>query len=159
MARHAGRGNTGISVPPGEKRIDHVSAHEEILPPQAEGEPGIWREDPGDAPIIVHHFASAIYGITLIRGLFLPNAVPVFALAIVLLLGLLILHFDLIARPNRWILPGAAAPSTFMVTAGTPGLPAIPGRSYRPRPPETMARHEVEDLTLVSETFTFAARP
>jgi len=35
--------------------------------------------------------------------------VPVFALVIALLLGLLIPHLDLIARPNQWILPGAAA--------------------------------------------------
>ncbi len=54
-------------------------------------------------------FASTIYGVTLIRGLFELNAVPVFALAIGLLLGLLIPHLDLVARPNQWVLPGAAA--------------------------------------------------
>jgi hypothetical protein len=54
-------------------------------------------------------FASTIYGVTLIRGLFLPNAVSVFALAIGLMLGLLIPHLDLTARPNQWVLPGAAA--------------------------------------------------
>jgi Peptidase family M28 len=54
-------------------------------------------------------FASTIYGVTLIRGLFEPNAVPVFALAIGLLLGLLIPHLDLVVRPNQWVLPGAAA--------------------------------------------------
>ena len=32
-----------------------------------------------------------------------------FALAIGLLLGLLIPHLDLVAKPNRWVLPGAAA--------------------------------------------------
>jgi MFS family permease len=54
-------------------------------------------------------FAPGIYGVTLIRGLFEPNAVPVFALAIGLMLGLLIPHLDLTARPNQWVLPGAAA--------------------------------------------------
>lgn len=54
-------------------------------------------------------FASTIYGVTLIRGLFELNAVPVFALAIGLMLGLLIPHLDLTARPNQWVLPGAAA--------------------------------------------------
>ena len=39
----------------------------------------------------------------------LSSAVPVFALAIVLMLGLLIPHLDLVAKPNRWVLPGAAA--------------------------------------------------
>jgi hypothetical protein len=54
-------------------------------------------------------YASGIYGVTSIRGLFLPAAVPVFALIIVLLLGLLIPHLDLVAKPNEWVLPSAAA--------------------------------------------------
>ncbi|MGH3144372.1 MAG: M20/M25/M40 family metallo-hydrolase, partial [Rubrobacter sp.] len=54
-------------------------------------------------------FAYGVYGVTATRGLLLSSAVPVFALAIVLLLGLLIPHLDLIARPNKWVLPGAAA--------------------------------------------------
>jgi hypothetical protein len=54
-------------------------------------------------------FVYAIYGVTATNGLFLTSAVPVFALVIVLLLGLLIPHLDLIAKPNRWVLPGAAA--------------------------------------------------
>ncbi|MDQ3911101.1 MAG: hypothetical protein M3305_04890 [Actinomycetota bacterium] len=53
-------------------------------------------------------FAPAIYGVTLIQGL-LPAAVPAFAAMIVVLLGLLIPHLALIAKPNRWALPGAAA--------------------------------------------------
>jgi Peptidase family M28 len=53
--------------------------------------------------------ASGAYGVTLVGGLLLPTAVPVFVLAIVLMMGLLIPHLDLIAKPNRWVLPGAAA--------------------------------------------------
>ena len=54
-------------------------------------------------------YAPAIHGMTLIAGLLLTPIVPVFAVVITLLLGLLIPHLDLIARPNRWILPSAAA--------------------------------------------------
>jgi hypothetical protein len=54
-------------------------------------------------------FVYGVYGVTATRGLLLTSAVPVFALAIVLLLGLLIPHLDLIAKPNRWVFPGAAA--------------------------------------------------
>jgi hypothetical protein len=54
-------------------------------------------------------FVYAIYGVTATNGFFLTSAVPVFALAIVLLLGLLVPHLDLVAKPNRWVLPGAAA--------------------------------------------------
>ena len=53
--------------------------------------------------------ASGVYGVTLVRGLLLPNVVPMFALAIVLMLGLLVTHLGLITRPNRWVMPGAAA--------------------------------------------------
>lgn len=58
---------------------------------------------------VVFLSASGAYGVTLVGGLLLPTAVPVFALAIVLMMGLLIPHLDLIAKPNRWVLPGAAA--------------------------------------------------
>jgi hypothetical protein len=51
--------------------------------------------------------ALGIYGITLTQGLS-SSAVPAFALAIALTMGLLIPHLDLIAKPNRWVLPGAA---------------------------------------------------
>ena len=54
-------------------------------------------------------FAPAVYGVTLIRGLLLPAAVPAFAAMIAMLLGLLVPHLGLVAKPNRWILPGAAA--------------------------------------------------
>jgi hypothetical protein len=54
-------------------------------------------------------FIYGVYGITLTEELLLPNVVPVFALAIVLMLGLLVPHLDLIARPNKWVLPCAAA--------------------------------------------------
>jgi len=54
-------------------------------------------------------FAPGVYRVPLTRELLLPNVAPLFALPIVLLLGLLIPHLDLIARPNRWVLPGAAA--------------------------------------------------
>jgi hypothetical protein len=47
--------------------------------------------------------------VTLIRGLFLPPVVPIFTLALVTVLGSLIPHLDLVARPHRWVLPGAAA--------------------------------------------------
>jgi MFS family permease len=52
--------------------------------------------------------ALGVYGVTLTQGLS-PSAVPVFALAIVLMMGLMIPHLDLIAGPNRWAMPGAAA--------------------------------------------------
>ena len=54
-------------------------------------------------------FVCAVYGVTATQGLLLSSAVPVFALSIVLLLGLLIPHLGLVAKPNRWVLPGAAA--------------------------------------------------
>lgn len=54
-------------------------------------------------------FVPAVYSVTATQGLLLSSAVPVFALAIVLMLGLLIPHLDLVAKPNRWVLPGAAA--------------------------------------------------
>jgi len=54
-------------------------------------------------------FAYGVYGVTATRELLLPNVVPLFALVIVLMLGLLIPHLDLIAKPNKWVLPGAAA--------------------------------------------------
>src|ERR671938_735923 len=54
-------------------------------------------------------FAPAVYGVTLIQGLLPPFAMPTFAVMIVLLLGLLIPHLGLVAKPNAWILPGAAA--------------------------------------------------
>ena len=54
-------------------------------------------------------YAPAIHGMTLIAGLLLTPIVPVFGVVIALLLGLLIPHLDLIARPNRWILPSGAA--------------------------------------------------
>jgi hypothetical protein len=58
---------------------------------------------------VVLVYAPAIHGMTLIAGLLLTPIVPVFAVVIALLLGLLIPHLDLIARPNRWILPSGAA--------------------------------------------------
>jgi MFS family permease len=54
-------------------------------------------------------FAPGVYGVPLTRELLLPNVVPLFALVIVLMMGLLIPHLDLIAKPNKWVLPGAAA--------------------------------------------------
>ena len=54
-------------------------------------------------------FAPGFHGVTLIQGLLLPAAVPAFAVMIALLLGLLIPHLGLIAKPNEWLLPGAAA--------------------------------------------------
>ena len=53
--------------------------------------------------------ASGVYGITMTRELLLPYVVPMFAAAIVLMLGLLIPHLDLIARAGRWVLPVATA--------------------------------------------------
>ena len=50
-------------------------------------------------------------------------------------------------------------PLTITVRAETPGLPTIPGRSYQDRPPDMMTQHEEEDMTLVSKSFMFAARP
>jgi MFS family permease len=52
--------------------------------------------------------ASGAYGITLIRELLLPNVAPMFALALVLVMGLLIPHLDLVARPYPWVLPAVA---------------------------------------------------
>jgi hypothetical protein len=54
-------------------------------------------------------YAPAIHGVTLVGGLLLAPIVPVLAVVIALLLGLLSPQLDLIARPNQWILPGAAA--------------------------------------------------
>ena len=54
-------------------------------------------------------FAPGVYGVPLTRELLSPNVAPLFALVIVLMLGLLIPHLDLVARPNKWVLPGAAA--------------------------------------------------
>ena len=54
-------------------------------------------------------FVYGVYGVTATQGLLLSSAVPVFALSIVLMMGLLIPHLDLIAKPNRWVLPGVAA--------------------------------------------------
>jgi hypothetical protein len=54
-------------------------------------------------------FAPGVTGVPLTRELLLPNAVPLFVLVIVFMLGLLIPHLDLIARPTNWVLPGAAA--------------------------------------------------
>jgi Peptidase family M28 len=54
-------------------------------------------------------FVYGVYGVTATQGLLLSSAVPVFALAIVLMVGLLIPHLDLVAKPNRWVLPGSAA--------------------------------------------------
>ena len=54
-------------------------------------------------------FAPGIAGVTLIQGLLWPAAVPVFAAMLALLLGLLLPHLALIARPRPWALPGAAA--------------------------------------------------
>jgi hypothetical protein len=50
-----------------------------------------------------------------------------------------------------------SAPLTLTARAATPGLPAIPGKSYRERP-RTMMPQRYEDRTLVSRSFTFAAR-
>ena len=50
-----------------------------------------------------------------------------------------------------------SAPLTLTARAATPGLPVIPGESYRERPP-TMMPQRYEDRTLVSRSFTFAAR-
>ena len=53
--------------------------------------------------------ASGVYGITMTRELLLPYVVPLFAMAIVLMLGLLIPHLDLITRAGRWVLAAATA--------------------------------------------------
>jgi hypothetical protein len=53
--------------------------------------------------------ASGVYGITLTRELLLPYVAPMFAAGIVLMLGLLIPHLDLIARASRWVLAGGSA--------------------------------------------------
>lgn len=54
-------------------------------------------------------FAPGVYGVPLTRELLLPNVAPLLALVIVLMLGLLIPHLDLVARPNKWVLPGVAS--------------------------------------------------
>jgi hypothetical protein len=65
-------------------------------------------------------FAPGFHGVTLIQGLLWPAAVPAFAVMIAMLLGLLIPHLDLIAKPSRWLLPGAAATLGLgLVVAGT----------------------------------------
>jgi hypothetical protein len=61
------------------------------------------------AVLAVFLFVYGVYGVTATRGLLLSSAVPVFALTVVLMMGLLIPHLDLMARPNEWVLPGAAA--------------------------------------------------
>ena len=53
--------------------------------------------------------ASGVYGITMTRELLLPYVAPLFAAAIVLMLGLLIPHLDLVARAGRWVLAVATA--------------------------------------------------
>ena len=57
--------------------------------------------------------ASGVYGITMTRELLLPYVAPLFAAAIVLMLGLFIPHLDLIARAGRWVL--AAATGTLAI--------------------------------------------
>jgi Peptidase family M28 len=54
-------------------------------------------------------FAPGIYGVTQMQGVLWPAVVPAFAAMIVVLIGLLVPHLDLIAKPSRWLLPGAAA--------------------------------------------------
>jgi hypothetical protein len=50
-------------------------------------------------------------------------------------------------------------PLTLTARAAPPGLPAISGEPYRDRPSDVMAQHhQGEDRTLVSKSFTFAAR-
>ena len=64
--------------------------------------------------------ASGVYGITMTRELLLPYVVPMFAAAIVLMLGLLIPHLDLIARAGRWVLAvGTAALALGLLLAGS----------------------------------------
>jgi hypothetical protein len=46
--------------------------------------------------------ASGVYAITMTRELLLPYVAPMFAAAIVLMLGLLIPQLDLVARAGRW---------------------------------------------------------
>ncbi len=46
-------------------------------------------------------------------------------------------------------------PLTLTATAGTSGLPAIPDDTYRDRPPGMMPI--IEDMTMVSKSFTHAA--
>ncbi|HYN88531.1 MAG TPA: hypothetical protein VER55_08365, partial [Ardenticatenaceae bacterium] len=48
---------------------------------------------------------------------------------------------------------------TLAATVATRGLPSVPGTSSTPRPPEMMASNLQEERTLVSKSFTFAARP
>jgi hypothetical protein len=56
-------------------------------------------------------------------------------------------------------------PLTITARAGTPGLPDIPGKKYRDRPPDMMPIAwnspfiEQDSSTVVSKSFTFAARP
>jgi hypothetical protein len=54
-------------------------------------------------------FAPGIHGVTIIHGLLLPAMVGCFVVMIVVLLGLLIPHLGLIAKPNEWVSPGTAA--------------------------------------------------
>ena len=56
-------------------------------------------------------------------------------------------------------------PLTITARTGTPGLPSIPGKTYRDRPPDTMPKSrnsitaEQDSSTVVSKSFTFATRP
>ena len=56
-------------------------------------------------------------------------------------------------------------PLTITARSGTPGLPDIPGKTYRDRPPDMMPiawnspMVEQDSSTVVSKSFTFEARP
>ena len=56
-------------------------------------------------------------------------------------------------------------PLTITARTGTPGLPTIPGKTYRDRPPDTMPKSrnsitaEQDSSTVVSKSFTFATHP
>ncbi len=64
--------------------------------------------------------ASVAYGITMTRELRQPYVAPMFAAAVVVLLGLLIPHLDLIAQAGRWLLAvGSAALALGLLLAGS----------------------------------------
>jgi hypothetical protein len=52
--------------------------------------------------------ASAVYAITMTRELLLPHVIPLFAAGVVLMMGLLIPHLDMVGGIRRWLLPAAA---------------------------------------------------
>lgn len=60
-------------------------------------------------PALVLAVPNLPVGVTTIDGLFLPLVVPIFALEVVLVLGLVIPHLGLMAQPKPWAVPTTAA--------------------------------------------------